>query len=260
MDPLEALLYGAVQGVTEYLPISSSAHLILLPRLLGREDPGLAFDVFLHVGTLLATLVYFRRDWMSILRGLLGGTPEVPVSALVVATVPALVAGALLHKLVATAFRGNAVMVVTLTLGGVALWAADRFFGRERPLASLTRRDAWWIGIAQCCALVPGISRSGATITAGRVLGFDRAAAARFSFLISAPITGAATVFELRHYAELAQGPVGIGSLVVAGISSFVFGFLAIGGLLRMLRRFGYLSFAVYRVVLAGVILAVLGT
>lgn len=248
MSLFEAILYGAVQGITEYLPVSSSAHLILLPHFLGTADPGLAFDVFLHLGTLLATLTYFRRDWWSIARG------ETPWKPIAVATIPALAMGALLHKHVETVFRGPAVLVATLSLGGLVLFLADHFRPRERTLASLSLRDALWVGVGQCFSLVPGVSRSGSTITAGRLLGFDRAAAARFSFLLSAPITGAAVVFELRKWGELANGPVGGEALLAAGLSSFLFGMLAIGGLLRLMRRFGYLSFAVYRVALALVV------
>lgn len=248
MGILEAILYGAVQGLTEYLPISSSAHLILLPHFLGETDPGLAFDVFLHLGTLLATLLYFRSDWLAVLKGRVSWKP------IALATLPALGMGALLHHAVESIFRGTGVLVFTLSLGGLILYLADRLCGRSRDLSVLTWRDAIWIGVAQCFALVPGVSRSGSTITAGRLLGFDRAAAARFSFLISAPVTGAAVLFEIRKWSELAGGPVGIPALVAAGIAAFVFGWIAIGGLLRMLRRFGYLSFAIYRVVLAIVV------
>lgn len=265
----EAVLYGAVQGIAEYLPISSSAHLILLPKFLGQQDYGLAFDVFLHLGTLFATLLYFWRDWLGILQTLPGLVQRhskkkavgetISYKLIVVATIPALIAGAALHDLVESAFRGNLIQAIALVVGGALLWASDIFTRGTRPLRTATLRDALWVGIAQCFALVPGISRSGSTMTGGRLLGFDRASAARFSFLISAPITAAAIVFELRNWGELANGPVGTGPLVVAGLSSFLFGCLAIGFLLKMLRRFGYLSFAIYRVILAIVIIQYLG-
>jgi undecaprenyl-diphosphatase len=279
---LEALLYGAVQGITEYLPISSSAHLILLPKFLGTEDPGLTFDVFLHLGTFLATVSYFWRDWLGVLRtlpfvgarvgwigggqasvgtgsvadetaGPLGGSSQPTVSwqPIALATVPALIAGALLHDWVETVFRGSEVLVVTLVVGGLVLWASDHFLPRTRELRELTLRDALWVGVAQCCALVPGVSRSGSTITGGRLLGFTRESSARFSFLISAPITGAALAFELRNWSELVNGSVGWDTLLIAFVSSLVFGWLTIDSLLKLLRRFGYLSFAIYRVALA---------
>ena len=264
MDLFHAFLYGAVQGVTEYLPISSSAHLILLPRFLGQEDPGLAFDVFLHVGTLLATLGYFWRDWWAVLKGVPrkeGWTTFQGASLgnLLLATFPALLAGAALHSLVETVFRGNQVLVITLPLFGFLLFWVDRMFPLRRGVGEMRWKDALWVGLFQCLALVPGVSRSGSTMTAGRILGLTRESAARFSFLLSAPITAAAVVFELRKWEELFQGQVGWAALLMAGVSSFVFAWLAIGGLLKLLRRFGYLSFFVYRAGLALVIWRVLG-
>lgn len=257
----EALLYGAIQGVTEYLPISSSAHLILLPKFLGTEDPGLSFDIFLHLGTLFSTLIYFWKDWVHVLKGFPdyrkreGGNSWLLI---VVATVPALLAGALLHSWVKESLRTNAVQAAALAIAGIILVLADRLSPHARSLSGLRWKDALLFGLAQCFALIPGVSRSGSTITAGRILGFDRASAARFSFLMSAPVTLAALVFDLRHWGELTQSQVGALQLWVGGISSFVFGFLAIGGLLRLLRHFGYMSFAVYRVALAIVILSYL--
>ena len=269
MTYFEAFLYGAVQGVTEYLPISSSAHLILLPKFLGTKDPGLTFDVFLHLGTLMSTLLYFWSDWRKIIAGVPGIGPAfgkpgkkgetLPWTYIVIGTIPALVAGAGLHHWVETAFRGNAVLVTTLVVGGLALLAADQFVPAKRTLGQAKLKDAVWIGLAQCLALIPGMSRSGSTMMGGRLLGFDRASAARFSFLLSAPVTAAALVFELRNWGEVTSSGVGSGQLALAGLSSFVFGCLAIGGLLRLIRRFGYLSFAVYRVLLAVTIWQVLG-
>jgi len=263
MGYLEAILYGAIQGLTEYLPISSSAHLILLPKVLGTADPGLAFDVYLHLGTLIATLVYFRKDWMAILRTVPYITKFFPETSetsalswklIVLATIPALIAGAVFHHWVETVLRGLEVIAVTLAVGGALLFALDRWCPDRRSLRSISKRDAVWVGLAQCLALIPGVSRSGATIAAGRVLGFNRAEAARFSFLISAPITAAAVIFELRNWDQLLQGPSGIGPLFVACLSSFLFGCLAIGGLLKLLKHFSFLSFALYRVCLGVVI------
>jgi len=276
MSYFEALLYGLIQGLTEYLPISSSAHLILLPRFLGEKDPGLAFDVFLHLGTLFATLAYFWRDWL----GVLDTVPGLPASVkdfcktyaldhgrplspdlvrvqwqwIVIATVPALFAGALFHHTAETVFRGVYVIMCTQVIGGVLLYVSDHFFRRDRALGTLGNKGALWIGVIQCLALIPGMSRSGMTIVAGRVIGLDRVAAARFSFLISGPVTLAAIVFELRKWPELLSGPVGALPLLIAGVASFVFGLIAIGGLLKLVRNFGYLSFAIYRVALAIVI------
>jgi undecaprenyl-diphosphatase len=266
MNYFDAIIYGAVQGLTEYLPISSSAHLILLPRVLGHEDPGLAFDVFLHFGTLFATLFYFWREWASIALTLPGmgfmktakfqPVPTVSWKLIVVATFPALLAGALLHDLAETVFRSPVVLVVTLALGGVLLVLVDRFCRSTKTTEQAGWKDALGVGLAQCLALVPGMSRSGITITGARFLGFDRAEAARFSFLISAPVTGAAAVFELRKWHEVFVPGTDYLMVFVACFSAFVFGALAIGMLLRLLRRFGFMSFAVYRVLLAVVIFA----
>jgi undecaprenyl-diphosphatase len=265
----EALLYGAVQGITEYLPISSSAHLILLPKFLGTQDPGLTFDVFLHIGTLLATLSYFWRDWLGVFANFRWRGKQVAQDArwpetvslqlIVVATLPALIAGALFHDSIETVLRGNRFLATGLVVGGLLLFLSDRYSKTTRTLKESTFRDALWVGIAQCFALSPGISRSGSTMTGARLLGFDRAASARFSFLLSAPVTGAAIVFQLRHWRELFDGAIGMGPLLVAGFSSFFFGCVAIGGLLAMLRRFGFLTFALYRVCLAVAIIQLLG-
>jgi undecaprenyl-diphosphatase len=261
MTSFEAFLYGAVQGLTEYLPVSSSAHLVLLPKFLGTQDPGLAFDVFLHAGTLLATLIYFWRDWIGVLASLRGKRvkAEIGWKPIAIATIPALAAGALLHKAAETVFRGNSIQATALVLGGLLLWASDHFAAKKRHLKEVTSKDAVLVGLMQCLALVPGMSRSGSTISAARLLGFERSAAARFSFLISGPVTAAALLFELRKFGEFANGQVGGLQLAIAGVSSFVFGIFAIGGLLRLVKRFGYLTFALYRVALAIVIVQVLG-
>jgi len=288
---VHALVLGLVQGLTEYLPVSSSAHLILAPRFLGVADPGLAFDVFLHLGTLAATLIYFRSDWLMVFRSLPvraffgaplsprlwlgdaqplngGQTPlwlalnggQTPLwLAIALGTLPALAVGSLAHSWIESSRRGNALLATTLTLGGLALYFADRFGPRARELKDLKLRDALWVGTIQCLALVPGVSRSGSTLIAGRLLGFDRASAARFSFLLSAPVTAAALLFELRKFNELLASVSGFTPLLVGALAAFVSGWLAIDGLLRLLRRFGFLSFAIYRVVLAAVILKVLG-
>jgi len=263
----EALLYGLVQGLTEYLPISSSAHLILLPRFLGTEDPGLAFDVFLHVGTLLATLAYFWRDWVALLRTFpgLGFLPDTGVETvdswkwIVIGTIPAVVAGVFVHDMATTIFRGNIVLMVTLPLGGILLVTADWLGEHYSKLRGVGWWEALWVGVAQCLALLPGMSRSGVTITGARLLGFTRDAAARFSFLLSAPITLGAIVFKAQEVSDLASGPVGMGGLWVAGLGSFISGMLAIGILLRLARRAGYLGFAIYRMFLAGAIFFLLG-
>jgi undecaprenyl-diphosphatase len=258
MNGFEAALYGLVQGITEYLPVSSSAHLILLPRFLGTEDPGLVFDVFLHLGTLFATLLYFWKDWYALLdpskiRENLTKMHGISIPILVVATIPAVIAGLLLQHWADTIFRGEGVIVVTLTVGAILLYASDRFAKSGRPLEKATLRDALVVGLFQCLALVPGMSRSGSTMAGARIGGFDRESAARFSFLMSAPITAGAIIFELKKHGPTLfdGGTVPISSLTIAFVSTFVFGMLSIGFLLKLLKRVGFLSFALYRIALS---------
>jgi undecaprenyl-diphosphatase len=267
---VQALIFGVVQGVTEYLPVSSSAHLILLPKFLGIRDPGLVFDVFLHLGTLLATLIYFRAEWISVLRSFpfLKGSPRSQVREsetswewIALATIPALLAAALGRHWIQENLRQNAVQAAALAVGGLLLFVADRFGPRKFSLGQIGGKLALGVGFAQCLALIPGMSRSGSTLLGARLLGVERESAAKFSFLISTPITAAAVVFELRHWQELVDG-VGQGGVLpaIAGaVAAFLSGWLAIDGLLRLLKRFGFGFFAIYRLLLAGTVVAVLG-
>lgn len=256
----EAVLYGLVQGVTEYLPVSSSAHLILLPKFLGHEDPGIVFDVFLHLGTLCATLLYFWKDWWDLLRpdrmrANLTKKQGVAVPLLVVATLPAVIAGLVFHHEAETIFRGEGVIVVTLVLGGIFLYLADRFATRARPIEEVTWKDALGVGLFQCISLIPGISRSGSTMMGGRIFGLERAASARLSFLMSAPITAGAILFELKkNGSELFTSGISMPVLFVAFFSTFFFGMVSIGFLMNLLKRFGFLSFTIYRIALAAVV------
>lgn len=257
MSFIDALLYGFVQGVTEYLPISSSAHLILLPKFRGITDPGLAFDVFLHMGTLAATVLYFRKDWVEILnpkkiRALKESGSGATLRNIILATIPALLIGAALHTVIKTVFRGEGVVVWTLAIGGILLWLVDRWAGSHKTHHQVSQKDAVIVGLFQCLALIPGMSRSGSTMMGARFLGLDRASAARFSFLLSAPVTLAAIVFEFRHFGELVESSaIGWAPLLTAGLSAFVFGWLAIDVLLRFVSRIGFYGFAIYRIALA---------
>jgi undecaprenyl-diphosphatase len=253
--------------------------LILAPRFLGIEDPGLAFDVFLHFGTLLATLIYFRNDWATVLRTFpwrkVLRAPHrleswsIPVERdgvqpplwllIALGTAPVLIVGALAHHWVESVFRGNAVLATALVLGGIVLYGADRLSPATRRIEGLRLRDAFVVGLVQCFALVPGVSRSGSTMIAGRFLGLERAAAARFSFLLSAPVTAAALIFELRKFSQVIAGSSGGWALFLGAAAAFFSGWLAIDGLLRLLNRFGFLAFALYRLLLAILIAAVLG-
>lgn len=251
-----------MQGLAEFLPISSSAHLALAPWALGWQDPGLAFDVALHLGTLVTVLWYFRKDWGALLlstrRIVLRRAIETPeewrVVFLIIGTIPGAIAGLLLEDLAETTFRAPALMATTLMIMGVLLWAADRFLPQARGLAQMSWRDALLVGIAQACALVPGFSRSGSTITGARLLRLDRTSAAVFSFLLSMPITAAAAVLKVPDAMAEGISPPLIVGIVSAAVSSW----LAISVLLKYVSRHSYGIFAIYRLLAGAAIFATL--
>jgi undecaprenyl-diphosphatase len=262
-----------VQGLTEFLPISSSGHLIIVPYLLGWDDEfitSLAFSVMLHIGTLAALLAYFRADWMRIVPAgfatirdrSFAGDPDRRLAWLLVATtIPAALVGLVFSDVIETAIREVGLVALTLVIGGVIMWIADRVGRMDRRVEDVTFPIAIAIGAAQALALIPGISRSGISISAGRFAGLDRDAAARFSFLMATPITIGAIVFEIRR---LATGEAGVQvdllALAVGLASSFVAGVFAISVLLRYLRTHSLTVFVVYRFVLAGLVLVFLAT
>jgi undecaprenyl-diphosphatase len=258
---LQAIVLGVLQGLAEFLPISSSAHLALTPWILGWESPGLAFDVALHVGTLVAVLWFFRSQWATLVRAAcrmaltrrLETEEERRVLFLVIATIPGGIGGLLLADYAETVFRTPALIATTLIIMGIILWAVDRFSPHERALSQMRWTHALLFGVAQVLALVPGVSRSGSTMTAGRAMGFHRESAAVFAFLMSMPITAAAAVYEVPR--AIAEG--GLGAPIVAGvIASALSGWLAISVLLRYVARHGFALFAVYRIVLGVAVLA----
>ena len=265
---LLALVMGIVQGLTEFLPVSSSGHLVLVPFLLGSDDAfinSLAFSVMLHVGTLVALLVYFRSDWLRLIpagfaalrdRSFRGDPDRVLAWLLVASTIPAALAGLLVSDVIETQFREPGLVAITLIVGGVILFVADRVGGRDRGITDVTFPIAIGIGAAQALALVPGLSRSGISISAGRLAGLDRAAAARFSFLMATPITAGAIVFEARKLftgeagVEVAAAPLAIGL-----VASLLSGFVAIHFMLRYLRTRSLNVFVWYRFALATVVI-----
>jgi undecaprenyl-diphosphatase len=261
MTVFQAVVLGLVQGLAEFLPISSSAHLVLVPWVFGWPDPGLAFDVALHVGTLVAVLWYFRAEWVRLTQSAFAllRTRRVDTEEkrrflhIVVATIPAAIGGLLLEDYAESTFRSPSLIAITLMVMGVVLWAADRYAPRDRPLGSMTLRDAVLIGLAQVFALVPGVSRSGSTMTAGRALRLDRQAAAMFSFLMSMPITAAAAVLKVPALLRSDD----LTMLVVGILASAVSGWLAIAVLLRYLSKHSFGVFALYRLALGALILAI---
>lgn len=255
MTLLQAIVLGLVQGLSEFLPISSSAHLTLTPWLFGWEDPGLAFDVALHVGTLVAVAWYFRRDWVALTRSAIGiirqravRTPdEWRVVFLIIATIPAGIVGFTIEDVAESTLRSPWIVATTLIVMGVILWLADQLAPRDRLLGTMRTRDALLVGIAQAFALIPGVSRSGATITGARLLGFDRQSAAVFSFLMSFPIIGAAAVLKAP---EAVQGSGPVLPLIAGVTTAAVSSWLAIAVLLRFVTQHSYGIFALYRVLL----------
>jgi len=239
----QSAVLGIVQGLTEFLPISSSAHLILIPYFFGWTDQGLAFDVALHLGTLVGVLAYFWKDFWEML---VAPAERKTLGFLVVATIPGAVAGLLFEHKVETAFRSPALIASALILMGVLLALADRLGKGEKMVSDLTWKTAALIGLSQALALVPGVSRSGITITTALVLGFQRREAARFSFLMSAPIIAGAGLLKF-HAILLSPDKMALGAGFVC---SALFGLLAIWALMRYVQTRSYMPFAVYRWIL----------
>lgn len=268
MTSLQAVVLAIVQAVTEFLPISSSGHLILVPRFLGWPDQGLSFDVATHAGTLLAVLVYFRNDVIDLVQGLLTGKPRSlhvdfaprPLAwALILGTIPAGVAGLVFKDWIAGEARNPLLIAGTAIFYGLLLGFADRRGEKFREIGSVSAAAALMIGVAQALALVPGTSRSGITMTAALLLGFTRPAAARFSFLLSIPITAAACAVDAIDLVRGEVDPAQYAPMALGMAVSAVAGYLVIAGLLAWLRRQPLTVFVVYRVILGLVLLAVFG-
>ncbi len=259
MTPFQALVLALVQATTEFLPVSSSGHLILLPRLLGWADQGLEFDIATNTGTLVAIVAYFRRDLALLARSAVGALrardARVPGAelawAVLLGTVPAAIVGLFVKEWVATVARGWEVVAVTAAVYGALLLVADRLGAKRRELGELGRREGIWIGVAQALALVPGTSRSGVTISAALALGFTREAAARFSFLLAVPI---GALVGAKQLLDLARGvPLGVPlpALAIGIAVSAVAGYAVIALLLGWIRSRSLAVFAIYRLLLA---------
>ncbi len=256
----QIIVLALIQGITEFLPISSSGHLILVPALTGWEDQGVVVDVMTHMGSLLAVLVYFWRDVVSLLRGLLvlvtgRLTPEGRMALYIGAgTVPIVIFGALLKLTgLSDAMRSPVLVAWNAIIFGVLLYLADSFGRFRRTIDDIDLKSAMAIGAAQALALVPGTSRSGITMTAGRALGFDRSDAARFSFLLSIPATAAAGVLIIGDALEKRQ-PIGLDAVITGGLT-FLTALAAIAFLMAIIRRHSFLPFVIYRVLLGAVLL-----
>jgi undecaprenyl-diphosphatase len=260
---LYALTLGIIQGITEFLPISSSAHLILFSTLYGGKTLPLTLNVALHMGTFVAVLIYFWRDWLLLSKGSLRWITRQDVSAdkharllpiLIFGCVPAAIIGILWEKQIEAIFHNPQSTLIPLAIVGVMLWYVDRRSAQVKNLSSMSIKDGLLVGIAQAMALIPGTSRSGITILAARMLGYDRESAARFSFLLGTPVMAGAVLLNLKDIGDSFSQPV----FYVGAITSAIVGCFAIGFLLRFIKRFGFAAFAVYRVVLAVIIFLML--
>ena len=258
MSTLQAAILGLVQGLGEFLPISSSAHLVLIPWLFKWNDPGLTFDIALHIGTLIAVAIYFWRDWLKLITK---GVTDVRSTEgklfwyLVAATIPGAVVGFLLEKKAETIFREPILISTMLILLGVLLYWADRKSVKHIEMNRITFKTSLFIGLSQALAIIPGVSRSGITMTMGLLMGLTREGAARFSFLLAAPIIFGAALVKLPF---LISNPSIITINFIIGILvSFVIGILSIGFLLRYVQTRNFLPFAWYRFILGSLVIVI---
>jgi len=272
----QVIVLAVVQGLTEFLPVSSTAHLALVPWLFGWPDPGLSFDIALHAGTLIAVLIYFAPTWIKILRAAMGagipisqdqrGPGEIPLDEarrerlllwfLVAATIPAAIAGVLLRKQAESSLRAPWVMAGTMIGVGLIMAWSEKIGSLRKPLTGITLADALWVGAAQATAVVPGVSRSGSTIAAGLFRGMSRDAAARFSFLLSTPIIAGAALFEGHRLLRAGIPPEMRVAFLVGVIVSGIVGYASIALFVRYLRTHSLKIFIVYRIVFGIIILA----
>jgi undecaprenyl-diphosphatase len=266
----QAIVLGIVQGLTEFLPISSSGHLRIVPAFLGWEDPGAAFTAVIQLGTMAAVLLYFRQDLVRIATAWLASLRDPARRAeldarlgwyLVLGTVPIVIFGVAFSDQIENGARDLYLIGTMLIVFGLVLLAAEALSRRERDISTITRRDAVAVGFAQALALVPGVSRSGATISAGLLLGFDRVSAARFSFLLSVPAVVLSGLYELKDVLNgTAEGAVGVAPTAAATVLAFITGYASIAFLLRFLTTHTTAVFVGYRVLLGSAVLALAAT
>jgi undecaprenyl-diphosphatase len=267
MSWFEAIVLGVIQGLTEFLPVSSSAHLLVLSKIFGWGDPGAAFTAVTQIGTEAAVLIYFRHDIARILsawfRSLAHadarGTPDARLGwYVIVGTIPIVVLGVAFTEQIETIARNLWLTAAMLAIFGVLLGVADRWGRKDREISGLTARNAVALGLAQAAALIPGVSRSGATITMGLALGFTREAATRYAFLLAIPAVLGSGFYEATRIGN--DPDVAWGQTIVATVIAFAVGYGVIAWLLRYLRTGSYLPFVAYRLVLAALIVGFLVT
>jgi len=256
---MQAVIFGLVQGFAEFLPISSSAHLVLVPWFLGWTDPGLTFDVALHIGTLVAVVIYFWKDWWQLI---MKGFTDVRCAKgrlfwfLVAASVPGAVGGFLLEKKAETIFRSPLLIAVMLIWMGLFLYWADRRSAKNIGINNITFGTSLFVGLSQALAIIPGVSRSGVTMTTGLLMGVTREGAVRFSFLLSTPIIFGAALVKMRHV--ISNSSMITVNFTVGMLVSCIAGIFSIGFLLRYVQTKDFLPFAWYRFVLGVLVIIVI--
>ena len=255
MNILQAIVYGIVQGIGEFLPISSTAHLILVPWFFGWSDPGVAFDVALHLGTAAAVITFFFKDWVKLVKAGIKDPKSkdgVLFWLLVLATIPGGIFGVLLDKYM-EGFRNPVLIGVMLIIMGILLYYSDRTSDEEIKIEDIGLKRSLVVGISQIFAIIPGVSRSGITMSAGRFLGIERESIAKFTFLLSTPIIIGDALY---HATKMGAVPIDKTSFIVAVLTAAIVGFLSIKFLLNYLKTKGFGIFAIYRFVLGAVVIA----
>ncbi len=270
MSTLEAIVLGVVQGLTEFLPISSTGHILFVPALAGWPDPGAAFSAVIQLGTMAAVLVYFRTDlWrmaVAFVKSFVGDHPlwrsddsDARIGwYIVLGTIPISIAGIVFADQIETSVRSLSLVAAVMILFSFVLMAADLKGAQDRDVKQLTLRDGIIIGLFQALALIPGVSRSGATISGGLFLGLDRESATRYSFLLSVPAVVLSALFELRKIGDGAGASVGVAPTIIATVLAFISGYLAIAFLLRFVRTHNFAVFVVYRVAVGATMLVLI--
>ena len=259
---LEITILATIQGLTEFLPISSSGHLVIAPKLLGFSDPGLAVDAFLHLGTLAATLIYFRKEVLAMLKSFFSNHPADRKLALgiIIATIPAIAIGFGFKSFFESDLvRSTTSIAVTLLAGSLLMYFADAFLKKRqvtKEINNLNFKQMFFVGLMQTLALFPGVSRSGSTISAGLFMGLSRDQAARFSFLVGLPAVAGAGLLALKDLMETGiNSDSSIIPLFLGFITSFIVGYLAIDFMIKFLKNNNLWGFIIYRVILAGILL-----
>jgi undecaprenyl-diphosphatase len=265
MEIIKAIVYGLIQGLTEFIPISSTAHIRVIPALLGWKDPGAAYTAVIQIGTLIATLIYFRSDISHMIKSVINSVRQKNFNdyytrlsiMLIVGTIPISVFGLLLKRFIESEARGLYIVALSLIILAVILYIAEKVSKKQKEITDISYKDGFIIGLAQTLALIPGSSRSGVTITAGLLCGLKRDVTARFSFLLSIPAVLLSGLFELYSERE-ALLKANAFSLLIATIVSAIVGYIAIAFLISYLKKKSNLVFVIYRIIIGIIILILL--